>query len=76
MSQATATAGQAPRVTEAPPRTRRINRRLLRPILMLGGILVVAGLPLVLTNLPPAEPQFALAISPGSLGLVVSGVLP
>ncbi|MGA8196744.1 MAG: HlyD family secretion protein [Acetobacteraceae bacterium] len=42
MSQATATAGQAPRVTEAPPRTRRINRRLLRPILMLGGILVVA----------------------------------
>jgi membrane fusion protein (multidrug efflux system) len=41
MSQA-ATAGQAPRVTEAPPRTRRINRRLLRPILMLGGILVVA----------------------------------
>ena len=41
MSQA-ATAGQAPRVTEAPPRTRRINRRLLRPILMLGGILAVA----------------------------------
>jgi membrane fusion protein (multidrug efflux system) len=41
MSQA-ATAGSAPRVTEAPPRTRRINRRLLRPILMVGGILVVA----------------------------------
>jgi membrane fusion protein, multidrug efflux system len=41
MSQA-ATAGQAPRVAEAPPRTRRINRRLLRPILMLGGIIVVA----------------------------------
>jgi membrane fusion protein (multidrug efflux system) len=41
MSQA-ATAGQAPRVAEAPPRTRRISRRLLRPILMLGGILVVA----------------------------------
>jgi membrane fusion protein, multidrug efflux system len=37
-----ATAGQAPRVTEAPPRTRRISRRLLRPILMLGGIIVVA----------------------------------
>src|ERR1700761_2509591 len=41
MSQA-ATAGPAPRVTEAPPRTRRINRALLRPILMLGGILLVA----------------------------------
>jgi membrane fusion protein (multidrug efflux system) len=41
MSQA-ATAGQAPRVAEAPPRTRRINRRLLRPILMVGGILAVA----------------------------------
>ena len=41
MSQA-ATAGSAPRVTEAPARTRRINRRLLRPVLMLGGILVVA----------------------------------
>ena len=41
MSQA-ATAGPAPRVTEAPARSRRINRRLLRPILMLGGILVVA----------------------------------
>jgi membrane fusion protein, multidrug efflux system len=41
MSQA-ATAGQAPRVTEAPARSRRISRRLLRPILMLGGIIVVA----------------------------------
>src|SRR6476646_1344685 len=41
MSQA-ATAGEAPRVAEAPPRTRRISRRLLLPILMLGGILVVA----------------------------------
>ncbi len=42
MSQA-ATAGSSPRVTEAPPRVRRIvSRRLLRPILMLGGILVVA----------------------------------
>jgi membrane fusion protein, multidrug efflux system len=41
MSQA-ATAGQAPRVTDAPARTRRISRQLLRPILMLGGILVVA----------------------------------
>src|SRR4051812_26033513 len=41
MSQA-ATAGPAPRVAEAPVRTRRLNRALLRPILMLGGILVVA----------------------------------
>ena len=41
MSQAT-TAGQAPRVAEAPVRIRRVNRTLLRPILMLGGILVVA----------------------------------
>jgi len=41
MSQA-ATAGSAPRVTETPVRSRRISRRLLRPILMLGGILVVA----------------------------------
>ncbi|MBV9251131.1 MAG: HlyD family secretion protein, partial [Acetobacteraceae bacterium] len=40
MSQA-ATAGSAPRVTEAPAR-RRVTRRALRPILMLGGILVVA----------------------------------
>ncbi|HEY1932636.1 MAG TPA: HlyD family secretion protein [Acetobacteraceae bacterium] len=43
MSQA-ATAGNAPaapRVTEAPVR-RRITRRALRPILMIGGILVVA----------------------------------
>ena len=42
MSQATATAGAAPRVTEAPVRSRRMSRALLRPILMLGGILVVA----------------------------------
>jgi len=41
MSQAT-TAGSAPRVAEAPVRSRRINRALLRPLLMLGGILVVA----------------------------------
>ncbi len=41
MSQ-TATAGPAPRVAEAPVRSRRISRALLRPILMLGGILVVA----------------------------------
>jgi membrane fusion protein (multidrug efflux system) len=41
MSQA-ATAGTAPRVTEAPVRSRRMSRSLLRPILMLGGILVVA----------------------------------
>ncbi len=41
MSQAT-TAGTAPRVAEAPVRGRRISRTLLRPILMLGGILVVA----------------------------------
>ena len=41
MSQA-ATAGSAPRVAEAPVRGRRISRALLRPILMLGGILVVA----------------------------------
>jgi membrane fusion protein (multidrug efflux system) len=41
MSQA-ATAGQAPRVAEAPVRSRRMSRALLRPILMLGGILVVA----------------------------------
>jgi len=38
-----ATAGPAPRVservTEAPPRTRRMSRTLLRPLLMLGGIL-------------------------------------
>jgi len=42
MSQA-ATAGPAPRVAEAPVRSRRLNRALLRPILMLGGILVVAA---------------------------------
>ena len=41
MSQA-ATAGPAPRVTETPVRSRRVSRVLLRPILMLGGILVVA----------------------------------
>ena len=41
MSQAT-TAGSAPRVTDAPVRSRRLNRALLRPLLMLGGILVVA----------------------------------
>ena len=41
MSQA-ATAGSAPRVAEAPVRSRRMSRALLRPILMLGGILVVA----------------------------------
>jgi membrane fusion protein, multidrug efflux system len=41
MSQA-ATAGSAPRVTDAPVRSRRINRALLRPLLMVGGILVVA----------------------------------
>jgi membrane fusion protein (multidrug efflux system) len=41
MSQAT-TAGPAPRVAEAPVRSRRISRALLRPLLMLGGILVVA----------------------------------
>jgi membrane fusion protein (multidrug efflux system) len=41
MSQA-ATAGPAPRVAEAPVRTRRLSRALLRPILMLGGILIVA----------------------------------
>ena len=41
MSQAT-TAGSAPRVAEAPVRGRRMSRALLRPILMLGGILVVA----------------------------------
>ncbi len=42
MSQATTTAGSAPRVAEAPVRTRRMSRALLRPILMLGGILIVA----------------------------------
>jgi membrane fusion protein (multidrug efflux system) len=43
MSQATAAAGAAPRVTEAPVRSRRrMSRALLRPLLMLGGILVVA----------------------------------
>lgn len=41
MSQA-ATAGSAPRVAEAPVRSRRMSRALLRPLLMLGGILVVA----------------------------------
>jgi len=45
MSQAATTAGPAapaaPRVTEAPAR-RRVSRAALRPILMLGGILVVA----------------------------------
>src|ERR1700742_2164234 len=45
MSQAAATAGgptAAARVAEAPVRTRRLSRSLLRPLLMLGGILVVA----------------------------------
>jgi membrane fusion protein (multidrug efflux system) len=42
MSQATTTAGAAPRVAEAPVRSRRMSRALLRPILMLGGIIVVA----------------------------------
>jgi membrane fusion protein (multidrug efflux system) len=45
MSQATATAGtagNAPRVTEAPVRSRRMSRALLRPLLMLGGIAIVA----------------------------------
>ncbi len=42
MSQATTTAGSAPRVAEAPVRSRRMSRALLRPLLMLGGILVVA----------------------------------
>jgi membrane fusion protein (multidrug efflux system) len=42
MSQA-ATAGTAPRVAEAPVRSRRrISRALLRPLLMVGGILIVA----------------------------------
>ncbi len=44
MSQAATTAGTAsaaPRVTEAPVR-RRVSRRALRPVLMLGGILAVA----------------------------------
>jgi membrane fusion protein (multidrug efflux system) len=40
MSQA-ATAAPAPRVAETPVRGRRMSRALLRPILMLGGILVV-----------------------------------
>src|ERR1700760_4743715 len=44
MSQATTTAGTAPRVAEAPARSRRrISRALLRPILMLGGILIVTA---------------------------------
>lgn len=42
MSQA-ATAGPAPRVTEAPVRGRRISRSLLRPLLMLGGIVIVVA---------------------------------
>jgi membrane fusion protein (multidrug efflux system) len=42
MSQAT-TAGSAPRVAEAPVRSRRMSRALLRPILMLGGILAVGA---------------------------------
>lgn len=45
MSQA-ATAGSsapAPRVTEAPTTRRRVSRSALRPVLMLGGILVVAA---------------------------------
>src|ERR1700744_4872683 len=42
MSQA-ATAGPAARVAEAPVRSRpRVSRSLLRPLLMLGGIVVVA----------------------------------
>ena len=42
MSQA-ATAGPAPRVAEAPVRSRpRMSRALLRPLLMLGGIVIVA----------------------------------
>jgi len=35
--------GVAERVTEAPPRTRGLNRRIVRPLLMLGGILAVAA---------------------------------
>ena len=43
MSQAATAGSSSPRVTEAPPRVRRmVSRGLLRPILMLGGILVVA----------------------------------
>src|SRR6185312_1295945 len=43
MSQAATAGGAAsPRVTEAPSRHRVNRRALLRPILMLGGILVVA----------------------------------
>ena len=41
MSQ-TATTGDAPRVTETTTRSRGLTKRILRPILMLGGILVVA----------------------------------
>jgi membrane fusion protein, multidrug efflux system len=44
MSQAAATAGgpaTATRVAEAPVRTRRFSRSLLRPLLMLGGIAIV-----------------------------------
>jgi membrane fusion protein (multidrug efflux system) len=41
MSHSTATADSAPRVAEAPARG-RTSRKALRPILMLGGLLVVA----------------------------------
>lgn len=42
MSQAATAGTTAPRVAEAPVRSRRMSRSLLRPILMLGGIIVVA----------------------------------
>jgi membrane fusion protein (multidrug efflux system) len=41
MSQAATAGSAAPRVTEAPTR-RRVSRTALRPVLMLGGILIVA----------------------------------
>jgi membrane fusion protein (multidrug efflux system) len=56
MSQATASADATPRVSETPPRVadapvrprRRVLRRLIRPVLMLGGILLVAAVSLYL----------------------------
>ena len=41
-----------------------------------AGVLAIAGVPLILANLPPPEQHFALAIEPGRVALVFSGALP
>jgi hypothetical protein len=41
-----------------------------------GAVLLAAGVPLVLANLPPAEPQFSLQVGPGSLGVLAAMELP